>query len=129
MISEKFLSLSFVLVLIASNYLISCNNEGFFTVAGVSLLKSQQVYRVSVAHQGYKDDKSLQIGIKEVKENSTGLEFYKNVTLSGDGVQNIDFDVGIIAIYIETCNIYPMRKNLIYLNMLKNVRTNIYYVY
>jgi len=108
MISENFLSLSFILLIIASNYLISCNNEGFFTVVGVSLLKSHQVYRVSVAHQGYKDDKSLQIGIKEVKENSTGLEFYKNVTLSGDGVQNIDFDVSSIDIHCDISSVHPI---------------------
>jgi len=95
MIREKFPFLSFILLLIASNYLINCDNEGFFTVVGRNLLKYQQPYRVAITYQGYKEDKVLQIGIKEIVKNSTGYEVYKNVTVRGDGIKNINFDVSI----------------------------------
>ena len=97
MIRNKLLSLSIILLVIASNYLIKCDNEGFFTVVGSNLLKYQQPYRAVLTYQGYKVDTILQIGIKEVKENSTGYEVYKNVTVKGDGIKNVNFDVSIAS--------------------------------
>ena len=96
MIRKKFLFIALLLHAIASNYIIECNNEGFFTVVATALLRNQQLYRVSVAYQGYKDDKVLEIGVKELREDSSGLEIYKNVTLKGDGLQNIEFEVSFI---------------------------------
>ncbi|KAL7015211.1 hypothetical protein ACKWTF_016343 [Chironomus riparius] len=93
MIRNKMLFLSIILLFIASNYLIKCDNEGFFTVVGSNLLKYQQPYRAVLTYQGYKEEQILQIGIKEVKENSTGYEVYKNVTVTGDGIKNVNFDL------------------------------------
>lgn len=95
MIREKFIFLSIILILVASNYLVKCENEGFFTVVGRNLLKFQQPYRVAITHQGYKEDKVLQIGIREIIKNLNGYEVYKNVTIRGDGIRNINFDVSI----------------------------------
>jgi len=95
MIRNKFLSLSFLLIALASNCLINCDGIGTFTIAAGTLIRHQQPYRVCVAYQGYKVDKILQIGIKEVENNSISYENFKNVTLSGDGLQTIDFDVCI----------------------------------
>ncbi|XP_070496240.1 CD109 antigen-like [Chironomus tepperi] len=91
MIRNKFIFLSLFLLVLASNYQINCDNEGFFTVVGSNLLKYQQPYRVALTYQGYKDEKILQIGLKEVK--GTGYEVYKNVTINGDGIKNVVFDL------------------------------------
>ena len=91
MIKNKLLTLLFIFLAIASNYFIKCD-EGFFTVVGGFLLKHHQLYRVSVAYQGYKKDKILRIGIMEVDKFS-GCMYHKNVVLNGDGIQNIEFDV------------------------------------
>ena len=95
MIRNKFLFLSLLLIALVSNKFVNCDSEGTFTIAAGTLLKYQQPYRVAVAYQGYKYDKVLQIGIKEVESNSSSYENFKNVTLRGDGLQNIDFDVSI----------------------------------
>lgn len=101
MIRNKFHTLSFIFLVIASNYLIKCDSEGFFTVVGSNLLKHQQPYRVALTYQGYTEDKILQIGIKEIKENSTGYEVYKNVTVRGDGIKNVNFDVSIYSFLLD----------------------------
>ncbi|CAG9811984.1 unnamed protein product [Chironomus riparius] len=93
MIRNKFLSLSLLLIALVSTYLVNCDSEGTFTIAAGTLLKFHQPYRVAVAYQGYKHDKVLQIGIKQVESNSSIYENFKNVTLRGDGLQNIDFDL------------------------------------
>lgn len=96
MIRHKFLSLSLTLITLASINSVTCDDEGTFTIAAGTLLKYHQNYRVSVAYQGYKQDKVLQIGIKEVENNASSYEIFKNVTLRGDGIQNVDFDVSML---------------------------------
>ncbi|KAL7015206.1 hypothetical protein ACKWTF_016340 [Chironomus riparius] len=93
MIRKNLLSLSIVLLVLTSNYLIKCENEGFFTVVGGNLLKLQQPYRVSVAFHGYTEEKILQIGIKEIDNNISSFEILKNVTLKDEGILNVDFDL------------------------------------
>jgi hypothetical protein len=93
MIRNKFLSLSFLFISLTSNFVINCDSEGTFTIAAGNLIKFHQPYRVSVAYRGYQVDKVLQIGIKEVNSETSNYENFKNVTLKGDGLQNIDFDV------------------------------------
>ncbi|CAG9810736.1 unnamed protein product [Chironomus riparius] len=81
------------IIVIIFNQNVSCGEDGFFTVVGSNLLKYQKSYRVSVAYQGYKDDKILQIGVKNTDKNTVKYENLQNVTLSGEGVQNVDFDL------------------------------------
>jgi len=95
MIRNTFVPLSFLLIALATNCLINCDSEGTFTIAAGTLIRHQQPYRVSVAYQGYKVDKVLQIGIKEVENNESSYENFKNITLRGDGLQNIDFNVSM----------------------------------
>ena len=88
------------ILVIIFNQNVSCGEDGFFTVVGSNLLKYQKSYRVSVAYQGYKDDKTLQIGVKNTDKNTANYENLQNVTLSGDGVQNVDFDVSYFIILL-----------------------------
>jgi hypothetical protein len=81
------------IIVIIFNQNVSCGEDGFFTVVGSNLLKYQKPYRVSVVYQGYTSDKTLQIGVKNTDKNTEKYENSQNVTLSGDGVQNVDFDV------------------------------------
>ncbi|XP_070505052.1 CD109 antigen-like [Chironomus tepperi] len=81
------------ILVIIFNQNVSCDEEGFFTVVGSNLLKYQKSYRVSVAHQGYNSDKILQIGVRNTDKDTKKYENLQNVTLSGDGVQNVDFDL------------------------------------
>lgn len=73
--------------------------EGFFTVVGSNLIKIDKTYRASLGYQGYESEKTFQIGIKNTEEGKKDLGIFKNVTISGNGVQNIDFDVRIIRNY------------------------------
>lgn len=66
---------------------------GFFTVVGSHLFKLDKSYRVSLVYQGYENEKSFQIGVKNMESNNNGTGVFKNVTVSGSGVQNIDLDV------------------------------------
>lgn len=67
--------------------------EGFFTVVGSHLIKMDKTYRASLGYQGYESEKTFQIGIKNMEEGKKDKGIFKNVTISGSGVQNIDFDV------------------------------------
>lgn len=67
--------------------------EGFFTVVGSHLIKIDKTYRASLGYQGYESEKTFQIGIKNMEEGKKDKGIFKNVTISGSGVQNIDFDV------------------------------------
>ena len=69
--------------------------EGFFTLVGSHLIKIDKTYRASLGYQGYDSEKTFQIGIKNKEEGKKDLGVFKNVTISGSGVKNIDFDVRI----------------------------------
>ena len=96
------------ILVIIFNQNVSCGEDGFFTIVGSNLLKYQKSYRVSVVYQGYKNDKTLQIGVKNTEKNSANYENLQNVTLSGDGVQNVDFVVSffiLFAVNVLFCDI------------------------
>jgi len=78
------------------NQNVNCDREGFFTVVGSNVIKVNKAYRVSVTYQGYLEENVLQIGIEKYHEDdSSTLKVLQNVTLIGDGVQDIDFNVSI----------------------------------
>jgi len=81
-IREKFIFLSFI----------------FITVVGGYFLIYQQPYRVVVTYQGYKEDKILQIRVKEVDINASSFNVLNNVTPRDDEIQNIDFNVSFFFI-------------------------------
>lgn len=72
--------------------------KGLFTVIGTDLFKTDQTYRAALSYQGYESEKTFQVGIKNTKEGKNHLSIFKNVTVSGNGFQNIDFDVRIFLI-------------------------------
>lgn len=91
--SSFILILTLVVIVSSQNVKSDESSEGFFTVVGSNLLKLKEQYRVSVAYQGYKQEKVLQIGIKNSQTNKTNT---KDVTFSGDGVKFVDFDVSLL---------------------------------
>ncbi|KAG5667284.1 hypothetical protein PVAND_015270 [Polypedilum vanderplanki] len=69
-------------------------SEGFFTVVGSNLIKFRENYRASVVYKGYDKETSLQLKIKlKEQERNETYEVTKNVTLSGSGVQYVDFEL------------------------------------
>ncbi|KAG5667286.1 hypothetical protein PVAND_015272 [Polypedilum vanderplanki] len=69
-------------------------SEGFFTIVGSNLIKFRENYRASVVYKGYDKETSLQLKIKlKERERNENYEVTKNVTLSGSGVQNVDFEL------------------------------------
>lgn len=76
------------------NQNVNCDRKGFFTVVGSNVIKVNKPYRVSVTYQGYLEEQVLQIGIEKYHEDDQSAVL-QNVTLIGDGVQDIDFNVSI----------------------------------
>lgn len=84
--------------------MINCE-KGFFTVVGSRVFKSQSIYRAHITSQGYEQEKTLQISLKtkywetdnsaEESNEDVKNHFEKsvNVTLLGDDVQYVDFEV------------------------------------
>lgn len=86
--------------------IISCENDGIFTVVGSNLFKFRDHYRASVVYKGFNEAKELSLKIKtknaqesseEEKKDVKNFEITQKVTLSGSGVQNVDFDVSILS--------------------------------
>lgn len=98
--------LSLLIIFAICDQIVS-EEEGFFTVVGSHLFQLGKSYRVSIDYQGYKNEKILEIGVKNRKRNEQDdsvsdnekWTVAKNVTLSGSGVQSIDLDVSELIIF------------------------------
>lgn len=69
--------------------------EGYFTVVGSHLIKLGKKYEGVVNYQGYSTEKTLQIALKDKGEDGKDEKIIdtQNVTFSGTGMKNFQFDV------------------------------------
>jgi Macroglobulin domain MG3/MG2 domain len=93
--------LPLILVLIVGLENVKSDEKGFFTIVGSNLYRFQKNYQVSVVYQGYENEKILELGIisktgRYSDQPNNTYENFQNITINGEGVQLVDFDVRLL---------------------------------
>lgn len=83
--------LSLLLLSLACDQIVA--EEGYFTVVGSHLIRQGKPYKGAVNYQGYANEKVLQISIKNKGESKEEEISAKNISFTGTGIQNFEFEV------------------------------------